>query len=78
MPTMNVNTLWFDENICDYIWMCVQVRRLTIFAPDMGQLQLHGPGYDNVGPDFSDPVHGANAGFLTYTIDQNYFPRYES
>ena len=51
---------------------------MTIFAPDMGQLQLHGPGYDNVGPDFSDPVHGANAGFLTYTIDQNYFPRYES
>ena len=47
-------------------WACgqeVAVRRLTIWAPDMGNLQLIGPGY-LVEPDWSDPVLGSNGGVL--------------
>ena len=49
-------------------WACgqdVAIRRLTIWAPDMGDLQLVGPGY-LVEPDWSDPVLGSNGGVLHF------------
>ena len=49
-------------------WACgqdVAIRRLTIWAPDMGDLQLIGPGY-LVEPDWSHPVLGSNGGVLHF------------
>ena len=49
------------------------LRRLTIYAPDMGDLKLSGPGYDVV-PDYRDPIYGANAGILKYDTNHDYYP----
>jgi len=43
----------------------VQVRRINIWAPDMGDLTLTGPGYDT-NPNWDDVVMGSNAGILHY------------
>ena len=60
----------YSGYVCDD---SVKIRRMTIWAPDMGQLKLQGPGYE-VSPDFSDPTMGANGGILAYDIDQYYYP----
>ena len=60
----------YSGYVCDE---SVTIRRITIWAPDMGDLQLIGPGYD-VGPDFGDPVHGANGGVLKHDLQHDYYP----
>lgn len=57
----------YDGYVCDN----VAIRRLTIWAPDMGDITLRGKGYD-VAPNFDFPVYGANGGILKYNIDQEY------
>merc|ERR1712200_377952 len=49
----------------------VPIRRLTIWAPDMGDLTLRGKGYE-VAPNYDFPVYGANGGILKYNTDQQY------
>lgn len=60
----------YNGYVCD---KSVKIRRLTIWAPDMGDLTLKGPGYD-VAPNFNHPVLGNNGGILHYEIDQNHVP----
>lgn len=57
----------YDGYACDN----VPIRRLTIWAPDMGDLTLRGKGYE-VAPNYDFPVYGANGGILKYNTDQQY------
>ena len=59
-----------DETYSGYA--CDQkIRRLNIWAPNMDELRLQGPGY-NVAPNDDPLVLGANAGVLHYTKDQGH------
>ena len=56
----------YNGFVCD-----MKIRRLVIWAPNMGQLTLRGPGYNTYKNE--DPeVQGANAGYLAYTKDQDH------
>ena len=62
----------YSGYVCD---SSVKIRRLTIWAPDMGDLILRGPGY-NVRANWDRQVMGANAGILRYEGDsQHVFSR---
>ena len=42
-----------------------RVRRLTIWSPDMGNIEIKGPGYETA-PKWDSPSYGTNAGTLYY------------
>jgi len=55
-----LDSLWGGNIGCD-----VSVRRLNIWGPESGRLQLTGPGF-GVLPDWQPPSEGRNAGAMYY------------